>query len=217
MFYSFACLGVRLLLRLFTRCRVEGLENVPPSGPLLLVANHLNLVDPPVLGALLPRRIVFVAKEELFRMPLVGWIVKWYGAFGIKRGQADLQALRTAVSVLRSGGVLGMFPEGHRSRTGKMQEAYAGAALVALMGEAPVLPVGIDGTDRLRSPLSLLTRPAITVRVGPPFTLDAYRGRRGGIEEATRHMMARVASLLPEERRGFYAEAAEEILRQRGL
>ncbi len=214
MFYSFACFGVRLLLRLLTRCHVEGLENVPASGPLLLVANHLNLVDPPVLGALLPRRIVFMAKEELFRAPLVGWLVKGYGAFAVKRGQADRQALRTAAAVLESGGVVGMFPEGTRSKRGEMKEAYAGASMVALAADSPVLPVGIDGTDRVRSPLALLSRPTITVRVGRPFRLERFRGRKRGLEEATRHMMGHVAALLPVDRRGVYAEAASEVLKE---
>jgi 1-acyl-sn-glycerol-3-phosphate acyltransferase len=209
MFYAFASTGVRLLLRLLTRCRVEGLENVPGTGPLLLAANHLNLVDPPVLGALLPRRITFMAKQELFGVPVVGWMVKWYGAFPVRRGQADRQALRTAVAALGRGQVVGMFPEGTRSRTGRMQEAHAGAALVALMSEAPVLPVSITGTDRLRS-LLRLRRPAVVVRVGRPFTLGRRTGR-ADLESSTRTMMARVATLLPEDRRGHYAEAAAEL------
>lgn len=212
MFYGFACLGVRLLLRLLTRCVVEGLENIPATGPLLLVANHLNLVDPPVLGAILPRRIVFMAKEELFRTPVIGSVVSWYGAFPVKRGQADRQALRTAVAILEKGGVVGMFPEGTRSKTGKMNEAHPGAALLAVLGSAPVLPIAITGTDRLRSVRALFTRPKITIRIGKPFTIDRHRGGKGSLEGATVAMMARVAILLPEERRGFYTAAAEQLL-----
>lgn len=210
MFYSFASLGVRLLLRLLARCRIEGLENVPPTGAFLLVSNHLNLVDPPVLGALIPRRITFMAKEELFRAPVVGWMVKWYGAFPVRRGQPDRQALRRASDVLQRGGVVGMFPEGTRSKTGKMKEAHPGAALVATLAEVPVVPVAITGTEQLRSPLSLLRRPTIIVRVGNPFALSRARTGREGLDAATRRMMGRVAALLPEERRGFYANAAVE-------
>lgn len=210
MFYSFASLGVRLLLRLLARCRIEGLENVPPTGAFLLVSNHLNLVDPPVLGALIPRRITFMAKEELFRAPVVGWMVKWYGAFPVRRGQPDRQALRRASDVLQRGGVVGMFPEGTRSKTGKMKEAHPGAALVATLAEVPVVPVAITGTEQLRSPLSLLRRPTIVVRVGNPFALSRARTGREGLDAATRRMMGRVAALLPEERRGFYANAAVE-------
>lgn len=205
MFYRFACFGVRVLLRLLTRCRVDGLENVPREGPLLLAANHLSLVDPPVLGALLPRRVVFMAKEELFHVPVVGWAVSWYGAFPVKRGQADRQALRSAIAVLESGGVVGMFPEGTRSRSGTMSQAHSGAALLALTADARVLPVAIEGTDRLGSLRSLLSRPAITVRVGKPFTLERVHRGKGGLDAATSSMMGRIAALLPLDRRGFYA------------
>jgi 1-acyl-sn-glycerol-3-phosphate acyltransferase len=206
MFYSFACTGVRFLLWLLTRCVVSGLENVPSDGPFLLVSNHLSMLDPPCLGALLPRRIAFMAKEEAFRDPLLGPIVKWYGAFAVKRGQADRQALRTAIAILKSGGVVGMFPEGHRSKTGRLNKAYAGSALVAHMAEVPILPVAISGTERIKSPLSLLSRPAVTLRVGEPFTLERNEGGRGNLEAMTAEMMRRIAELLPEERRGFYGD-----------
>ena len=206
MFYSFVGFAVRLLLRVLTRCRVEGGERIPATGPFLLVSNHLNLVDPPVLGALLPRRIVFMAKEELFRTPVVGWVTRWYGAFAVRRGQPDRQALRTATKVLQEGGVVGMFPEGTRSKDGKMKQALPGAALIALMTALPVVPVGISGTDRLRSPLSLLFRPAVTVRVGEPFILSRSESGRTGLEDATLQMMAKVAALLPEGQRGYYAD-----------
>lgn len=212
MFYNFACLAVRLLLRVFTRCRVEGLDNVPTKGPFILVSNHLNLVDPPVLGALLPRRITFMAKDELFRTPIVGWAVARYGAFPVRRGQADRQALRTAVAVLERGGVVGMFPEGTRSKTGKMKEAHPGAAMLAALASVPVLPVALTGTESFRSVFSILARSEVTVRIGKPFTIDRNRSRKESLEGATRAMMARVAALLPEERRGYYAVAAKESL-----
>ena len=216
MFYTFACFGVRLLLRLLAEVKVEGLENIPAAGPLLLVSNHLNLVDPPVLGALLPRRIVFMAKEELFHVPVIGWVVKWYGAFAVRRGQADRQALRSAIEVLRQGGVVGVFPEGTRSKTGRMNRAHAGAALIATLSGASVLPVAITGTDKLRSPLSLFTRPTITVRVGKPFTLGRSGSGKDDLDAMTTLIMGRVAALLPQERRGYYATAAcsaDELVR----
>lgn len=206
MFYTIVCFLVRQILRVVARCSVEGAGNVPGTGPLLLVANHLNLIDPPVLGALLPRRITFMAKEELFGVPVVGWVVKWYGAFAVRRGQADRQALRSAVEVLERGGVLGMFPEGTRSKTGKLGPAHPGAALIAILARAPVLPVSIDGTDKVRSPLSLLARPRIVIRIGEPFELRKEREGKTDLEAATREMMTRVAGLLPPERRGGYGD-----------
>ncbi len=209
-FYRFACTGVRFLLWLLTRCVVEGLENVPLTGPFLLVSNHLSMLDPPILGALLPRRITFMAKEEAFRHPILGPVVTWYGAFAVRRGQADRQALRTAADVLKAGGVVGMFPEGHRSKTGRMNKAFAGSALVAHMAKAPILPVAIIGTERLGSPFALLSRPTLTIRVGEPFLLERGEGERGDLEAMTTSMMGRVAALLPEEMRGFYADVARE-------
>ncbi len=210
MFYDFASFAVRLILSVLARCDVEGIEHIPSSGAFLLVSNHLNLIDPPVLGALLPRRIVFMAKEELFRTPLVGQVVTWYGAFAVRRGQADRQALRMATAVLDRGQVLGMFPEGHRSSTGKLIEAHPGAALIAVLSGATVVPVAITGTDQVRSPLSFLRRPRIVVRVGEPFKIERARSRKEGLEEATSEMMGRVAALLPEERRGFYKDAVKK-------
>ncbi|MGI5837424.1 MAG: lysophospholipid acyltransferase family protein [Chloroflexota bacterium] len=212
MFYKIACFVVRLLLRILTRCRVEGIENVPPTGPFLLAANHLNLVDPPVLGALLPRQITFMAKDELFKTPIIGWVVTWYGAFPVRRGQPDRQALRTAAFVLEKGGVVGMFPEGTRSKTGRLKEALPGAAMLAALASAPVLPVALIGTEKLRSVFSFITRPEITVRIGKPFNIERDRSRRESLDEATRAMMARVAALLPEERRGYYSDAAQKML-----
>ncbi len=208
MFYSFACIGVRFLLWLLTRRTVVGLENVPATGPFLLVSNHLSLLDPPVLGALLPRRITFMAKEEVFHDRLLGPVVRWYGAFAVRRGQADRQALRTATDVLKQGGVVGMFPEGTRSKTGQLARAYAGSALVAHMARAPILPVAVTGTESIRSPLSFLTRPTVVLRVGKPFTLQRGEAEKGDLDTMTAAMMGRIARLLPDERRGFYADAA---------
>ncbi|MGE5620103.1 MAG: lysophospholipid acyltransferase family protein [Sphingomonadaceae bacterium] len=210
MFYSIASMAVRFLLVLLTRSRVEGLENLPRGGPFLLVANHLNLIDPPVLGALLPRKITFMAKDELFRVPLLGWVVRWYGAFAVRRGQPDREALRRAIAVLNRGGVLGVFPEGTRSKTGRLNRGQPGAALVALLANATIVPVALVGTDLVKSPLSLLNRPQITVRVGKPFTLQKGREGKPDLDALTGVMMSRVAALLPEELRGFYGDTDQQ-------
>jgi 1-acyl-sn-glycerol-3-phosphate acyltransferase len=206
-FYVVANFAIRLVLALFTRCRVEGLHRVPRTGSFLLVSNHLSLVDPPVLGALLPRRVTFMAKWELFGTPVIGWVVKWYGAFGVKRGQADRQALRMATEVLERGGVLGMFPEGTRSKTGELQEAHQGAALVAMATSGTILPVAVTGTEQLTSPLFLLRRPRVNIRIGESFVIERNGPGKARLKEATEQMMGRVAELLPEGRRGYYAAA----------
>jgi 1-acyl-sn-glycerol-3-phosphate acyltransferase len=198
-FYTFAVVGLRILLRILTRFEVVGLEHVPGDGPLVVVANHIHFIDPPVIGASLRRKVLLMAKQELFETPVVGWMVSHYDAFPVRRGEADRQALRWALAALELNQALGMFPEGTRSRTGEMREAFPGAALIALRSGAPVLPVGIDGTDKVFSSLRRLRRARVRVVYGPTFTLDSSDRQR-----ATDEMMRGIANLLPEWRRGPY-------------
>ncbi len=208
MFHVFATLVVRMLLRLLTSYRVEGMERFPSRGPVLLVANHSNLIDPPILGALLPRHIRFMAKIELFRLPVVGWIVRHYDAFPVRRGDADRQAFEWALQVLARGEVLGMFPEGTRSKTGGLQAGQLGVAVLALRSGAPVVPVGISGSHRVLRFPNILCRPAIKMTIGQPYRLvlpGATGSRRDFVLQATDDMMRRLAQLLPPEQRGIYA------------
>lgn len=197
---------VKLLLRLLTRWRVEGKENVPVQGSLIIVSNHLNLIDPPLLSASIQRRIVFMAKEELFHSLFLGPLVRGWHAFPVRREQLDREALRQAQQVLSEGLALGMFPEGARSATAQMQQAYAGASLVALRSGAPILPVGITGTEKLRNPFALLRRPEVTVNIGRPLSLPPLDGklRRDQLASVTDFIMAHIAELLPQSYRGAY-------------
>ncbi|MBI4319039.1 MAG: 1-acyl-sn-glycerol-3-phosphate acyltransferase [Chloroflexi bacterium] len=215
MFYRFSNFLVRLLLRLLTRYKVSGLEFVPSTGPLVVAANHLSLIDPPMLGALLPRKATFMAKEELFKAPLVGWVVAAYGAFPVRRGEADRQALRAALKLLEQGQAIGMFPEGTRSKMARLQPAHAGAALVALRSGAPILPVGIVGTHKILTWPRILFRPEFELRFGPTFRLEQPTGMSGrnSLAECVGQMMRHVAALLPPENRGVYGEDRERIER----
>lgn len=197
---------MKLLLLLLTRWRVKGKENVPAQGPLIIASNHLSLVDPPLLSASIQRRIVFMAKEELFHSLIFGPLVRGWRAFPVRRGLLDREALRQAQQVLEEGLVLGMFPEGQRSVSAKMQRAYDGASLVALRSGAPVLPVGITGTEKLRNPIALLCRPEVVVNIGKPLSLRPTDGRltRGQVASATNLIMLRIAELLPQSYRGVY-------------
>lgn len=198
-FYTFAVVGLRVLLRLLTHFETVGLEHAPTGGPLVVVANHTHFIDPPVIGASLPRKVLLMAKQELFDVPVVGWMVSHYDAFPVRRGEADRQALRLAMRALELEQAVGMFPEGTRSKTGEMRPAFPGAALIALRSGAPVLPVGIDGTDQVFRSLLRLRRARVRVVYGPTFTLDSTARER-----ATDEMMRAIASLLPEWRRGPY-------------
>lgn len=213
MFCIFADVTVRILLWLLTSTRVIGLDNIPRRGPVIVLANHMNFIDPPILGALLRRKVIFMAKTELFRKPLLGWVVKHYDAFPVKRGEPDHRALRQALKVLADGGALGMFPEGTRSKTGILQRGHTGAALIALRSGAPIVPVAITGTNGVLRWPNILLRPAVTVNIGPAFSLSAPapRGNRESLVEATDDMMRRLAILLPPDLRGEYAGTVASV------
>lgn len=207
-FYYVGRLVMRILLYLLTRWQVRGRENIPSQGPLLVVANHLNLADPPLIGVSLGRKAIFIAKEELFRSRLSGYFVRNFGAFPIHRGQLDRKALRQAQGVLDQGMALIMFPEATRSNNAQLQLALPGSALIALRGGAPILPVGITGTERLKGAAWLLRRPRIIVNIGSPFHLPPVSSKLTKVElvELTNFIMGHIAELLPVEYRGNYAK-----------
>lgn len=174
-FYWSCTFLLRFLLTIVVRWKVTGRENIPPEGPLIIVSNHLNNADPPILGAgIARRRIRFMAKVELFKMPF-GAIIKLWDAFPVRRFDADLAAMLNAERILKRGGVIGMFPEGTRSRTGYIGEPHKGTALIALRSGATVLPCAMTGTEALRNPLVLIRRPRFTVTIGQPILLEPVR------------------------------------------
>ena len=206
MFYRVASLFIRLVMFLLSRLEVTGLENVPRHGSLLIASNHINFIDPVLLGAVLPRRIVFMAKIELFNIWWFAPIAQAYGAFSIRRGEGDTQAIRQAISVASSGQVLGVFPEGHRSDTGELIFARPGVGLIALRSGAPILPVGIVGTRAFLSWPAILSRSRVEVRIGQPYTPSRTPSLSSREQQAlvTDDLMRRIAALLPPEQRGEY-------------
>ena len=206
-FYYVARAIVRVLLKLLTRCQVKGRENIPSQGPLLIIANHLSLADPPLLGVSLGRKVIFMAKKELFHFRVIGYFIGSLGAFSVHRGQLDRKAMRQAYQVLADGLTLVMFPEGTRSRSGRLRPAFPGPALIAMRSGAPILPVGIIGTEKIRGVTWLLRRPQITVNIGSPFYLPPVSSRltKAELAELTNSIMGHIAELLPPEYRGDYA------------
>ena len=197
-FYSATTGAMRLALRLLADWQVLGVEAVPLSGPLIIVANHIHFLDPPVLAASLPRKVAILARDDLLRLPGVGLMIRGYDTIAVRRGTPDRRALVRAMSHLRGGGAVGIFPEGTRSRHGGLGEGRTGAALLALRTAAPILPVGISGTRDVFAALAALRRPRVLIRIGSPFVLR--RGEQAGAAargEATRQIMARIAELLP--------------------
>jgi 1-acyl-sn-glycerol-3-phosphate acyltransferase len=202
----------RLLLSLLARVHVEGLDNLPRTGPLIVVANHLSNADPPlVVGWLTPalgRQMRILAKASLFVGPL-GALLRSQGVTPVRAGGSDIEAFRAAKAVLDRGQVLCIFPEGTRSRTGSLAQAKPGVAMLASRSGAPIVPVGISGTDRFWTPGRLLPRlrARITLRVGRPFSLaepDEAVPRRQAVADGSLEIMRRLASLVDEQHRGRY-------------
>ncbi len=191
-------LALTLMRLLF---RLEGLhaERVPSAGPVLLVANHASLLDPPLVGAVCPRQLAFLAKAELFRIPLFGRFIAALGARPIRREGADPSALRTALRVLDGSGALLIFPEGTRAeREGELRPAKAGAGMLAVMSGASVVPVYVRGSGRAWPRGRRLPRPAkVRVAFGVPmrFTVAPGADRKQVYERASREMMAAIAAL----------------------
>jgi len=207
-FYYVVRVIVKTLLLLLTNWQVRGRENVPSEGAVIVVANHLNLADTPVLGASLDRRVVFMAKRELFHSRVSRYFVRGLGAFSAQRGQLVREALRQASQILANSLALAVFPEGSRSENAQLQSAFPGSALIALRNGIPILPVGITGTEKIRGAAWFLHRPKITVNIGRPFSLPPVSSKLTRVEltELTNFIMGRIAELLPPEYRGNYAE-----------
>lgn len=205
-FYYVGRLLARMILVLFTRWQVRGKENVPSEGPLLVVANHINAADPPILGTSLSRKTMFMAKEELFRSKFIGYFIRGFGSFPVHRGRLNTKALRLADQLLAQGLAVVMFPEGKRSRSGQLRRPLPGSALIAARTCVPILPVGITGTEKLNGLTWLLHRPQITVNIGHPFSLPPVNSRltKAELAQQADFIMSHVAELLPEEYRGDY-------------
>jgi 1-acyl-sn-glycerol-3-phosphate acyltransferase len=145
MLYVFFRFLFRILFRFVYRYEVIGRENVPSTGAVLLCSNHINNLDPPILGSSLDRKVSYMAKKELFDVPVLSFLITRFGAFPVKRGGQDKQAMRTTLSLLKEENVVGIFPEGTRSKTGKLGKAFPGVGLFALKETATVIPVAIIG------------------------------------------------------------------------
>jgi 1-acyl-sn-glycerol-3-phosphate acyltransferase len=199
----------RPLLNILFSWKAEGRENVPLTGPLILVANHVHVLDPIFLAFSLPRWITFVAKEELFRSSFLRFWLRWAGSLSIQREgkvREKQQILKSARNALEMGLILGMFPEGGRSHDGKLRKGKLGSAVIASKTNVPLLPVGIVGTDKIKGISWLWKRPRIVVKIGKPFNLPPTPGRmsKSQMQLLTTQLMQEIAALLPPEYQGAY-------------
>ena len=178
---------VHPIFRWYLGGRFYGSDQVPRTGPLVVVSNHASDFDPPIISYCVRRPVAYMAKEELFRVPAFARVISAYGAYPVKRGAADRSAIRAAMARLQEGWAVGVFLQGNRTADGRVPDPKLGAALIAHKAQAPILPVCLWGTQAIRQQGSLLsTRPhPVTVRIGAPIAAPGSH-RREELEAVTR-------------------------------
>lgn len=192
MFYSFFKILCRLFFGKICGTAVMGAENIPKSGGFILAANHITNWDPPFLGTFIDRVVNFMGKEELFKNPVMAAICRGLHVFPVKRGAADKNAIKTAVKVLKSGDCLGIFPEGTRSKTGKLGKAEMGVSVIAAMTKAPIIPAAIVGTDKIFGKKKF---PRLAVVFGSPLHFEGNAKDKEVLNDFAQKIMFEISKL----------------------
>jgi 1-acyl-sn-glycerol-3-phosphate acyltransferase len=204
---------LRLLIKLLLQLEVTGLKNIPAAGPVVIIINHIAFFDPLVVCAVSPRLVIPMAKKEAFDSRLWRPFLKLYGAIPVQRGEGDTRAVKAALQTLKQQGIVLMAPEGTRSPTYQLQPGKEGVAMIALRGEAVIVPVGITGTHRIKAHLTRFKRAPVRLTFGQPFRLASTssqgRGYRAETAAMTQELMYRLAEQLPPEFRGVYTDLDE--------
>lgn len=202
------------LLKMIVRLKIRGKENLPPEGAIIAICNHMHLLDPILhIISILPRDSIFMAKEELFRlwpMPLFAILMKVADALPVPRrgtNEERKEVIEKALAVLAEGHVLGVYPEGTRSTTGKLNLANPGAVRLALRSGVPLIPISIYGTEKLRG-INWLRRPRVVITFGKPFQLPKLDREPSftRIQELSTLIMAELCNILPPEYHGKYSK-----------
>ena len=210
---------VQGILRLVCRVDLSELDQVPEHGPLIVVTNHVSFLEVPLIFThLRPRPLTGFAKAETWDNPLLGWMFNVWRAIPLKRGEADIAAMRSALDALRDGRILALAPEGTRSGHGRLQQAKPGVALLALHSGAPLLPLVHIGGESFKRNLRRLWRTDFRVIVGNPFRIEVgnHKVTAEIRQQITDEIMYQIAAMLPEKYRGVYADlsaATEKYLR----
>jgi 1-acyl-sn-glycerol-3-phosphate acyltransferase len=194
--YYLACIGIRLVLKIFWRYKRIGAEHVPKSGGVIIASNHSAYVDPPFVGAVAPREFFYLAKAELFSNALFGWLIRKYNAIPIARGAFDRRAILRAVELLRQGKALLLFPEGTRSKGDKFLEPKLGVGKIALEAGVPIVPAYIHNSGSLLA--SLLKRQRLVIGFDTPITrtsLERLPKDKEGYKTIGQEIMKRIGML----------------------
>jgi 1-acyl-sn-glycerol-3-phosphate acyltransferase len=206
-YYFFVHRLVNWLARRLWRYHLEGAEHMPSGGAYLVVTNHLSVFDAPVVFMNIPARTLMFGADKWRRVPFVSALIESIGVIWITRGEADMDAIKAALNVLKSGQRLGVAPEGTRSPTGALQPGKPGAAYLADRARVPLVPMAITGTETVARSWLRLRRPVVTCRIGPPFTLSGDGRAKGArLDEFTDEIMCTLAALLTPAYRGVYAD-----------
>lgn len=200
---------IQFLTAIICRLDVAEIKKIPQKGPVLLVANHVNFLEVPVLRVRMGLRpVVALAKRETWDIPFLAFLFNMWGGIPIRRGEADMMAFSKSVEVIKSGKILVAAPEGTRSSHGRLQKGYPGIVLMALRSEAPVLPIALWGHENFWDNIKHLRRTDFNLRVGNPFRLNDHdKGLTREVrQQMTDEVMYQIAALLPEKYRGVYSD-----------
>ncbi|MBN2088358.1 1-acyl-sn-glycerol-3-phosphate acyltransferase [candidate division KSB1 bacterium] len=172
-FYRIAHFLVTFFFKIFFGFRVKGNDVIPEQGRVILASNHISGWDPPALGIATKREVFFLAKKELFTIPVIGWLIKILNAVPIDRGVGDVRALKTFISILNREAAVILFPEGTRSKTGELGEAREGVGLIAMKTNSDIIPVYISGTRKIKN--AIFRKPRVQVVFGNRVYLKNYK------------------------------------------
>ncbi len=185
---------IRPIFKKLFRVQVEGVENIPQEKGCIIASNHRSNLDPFVLNVISPRPILFMAKQELFQVPLLGWFIKKAGAIPVKRNRRDIGALKKAIELIKEGQCIGIFPEGRRAEPGQFRKPQSGVGLLVARTQAPVVPVRIEGTDivyPVGSKIPKAGKSSIKIKIGKPLKIE----ESDNYQQISEHIMEKIKQL----------------------